>query len=264
MSKNKNHNLLKKIMVAFIIVCTIYLIISIRYLCPYFKNFLYNYYIIEPNDLPNYSDLFNSIFVILNIVMTSIFSYIIYNIYVLQYNTSYNSDIAGPVAMLYYVLKFNIISSIHILLLNNIDQLEPSKYLKEYNGVKTELEAIDFIKINFIGINRIPELDEYLKSTIANINDEYMRMKLFAICEDIRLYYINKKINGTTSKDNKMDDRLGYVLSKELFENGELKEKNSLKWCKVLSNMYENNWNDMNEVYKNLMENLMQISETKK
>ena len=161
MKNNKDNKLLKIILGILITISAIYMVILIICLSPYVTKFLNNYYVIEPNDLPNYSDMFNSLFVTINIIVTSIFSYVIYKIYVQQYNTSYNADVAGSATMLYYALKFNLISSTCNFLNNNIDDLIPELYLnkKESNGDKYIIQnSIGIINTSFkgfIGFNRI-------------------------------------------------------------------------------------------------------------
>ncbi|SFJ18157.1 hypothetical protein SAMN02910355_1404 [Terrisporobacter glycolicus] len=263
MKNNKDNKLLKIILGILITISAIYMVILIICLSPYVTKFLNNYYVIEPNDLPNYSDMFNSLFVTINIIVTSIFSYVIYKIYVQQYNTSYNADVAGSATMLYYALKFNLISSTCNFLNNNIDDLIPELYLnkKESNGDKYIIQnSIGIINTSFkgfIGFNRIVEFEEYLKPVVGNIKNESTRMKLFTICEDIRVYY---------SKTNQMEmnDSLVYIFPIKLIESKKLMERSSNQWIYILYNMYHDDWCDLNEDYKTLMNTLRDISKPKK
>lgn len=90
-SYKKHNNLIKICAISLVI----YLIISISLLAPYLKKFLEGNYAIDLNDLPNFSDLFNSIFSVINILITSFLSYLIYNLTKKANCDSHNLNVAS-------------------------------------------------------------------------------------------------------------------------------------------------------------------------
>ena len=243
----------KKIMIIILIIFGVYLCISIINLIPYAINFFNNNYIVETSDLPNYSDIFNSIFTVLNIIITSLFSYIIYNIYELQYNTEYNKDVAAPISLLYYVLKINILRSTSLYLNEHLGELNNKMYICKTNNTKNS--ALEYIKKNtFPPLKRTKEFDDYLKYALGHIEHE-KRMKLFALCEDIKISYENH---------NDIKFNLTYVLSEKLVDNEILMEKDSCKWVYIINSMFNDDWLYLKEDYKLLMENLSNLSKSKK
>lgn len=252
MTKNKEKK--EKVLIANIlgfplIVCVCYLLCSIFMLIPYAIKFYNNQYIIEPNDLPNYSDIFNSIFVVLNIIVSSILSYMIYKLYKNQYNATYNKDVSGPSVLLYYTLKFNIMRSISHFLQENIADLKEEKYIMQKD--KKPKCAIQYIKeTKCPKLDYTKEIKEQVPSVIGYIEDKHIQHRLFMIFQD--LY------------SNNIDGRLVYVLSDKLIKDYKLIEKSSNKWVYIISNIYKDNWEDLNSDYKELMEKLYELSETKK
>ena len=59
------------------LILIVYIIYIIYLLYPYLKMFLDNKYVIEPNDLPSYKDVFNSIFLVAQIIITSILTFLL-------------------------------------------------------------------------------------------------------------------------------------------------------------------------------------------
>ncbi|MDU7904638.1 MAG: hypothetical protein E7J25_00850 [Paeniclostridium sordellii] len=249
----KEKVLLPNILGFILIICVAYLAISLVYLVPYASNFFKNHYIIEPGDLPNFSDIFNSLFTVLNIIISSVLSYMVYKLYKDQYNAAYNKDIASSSILLYYTLKLNIMRSTSYFLNQNIKDLEEEYFIKK--GSDIPQNSIYYIKTSQCPtLNYTETLKDHIPSVIGYIDDESIRTKLFYICEDLSSEY---------KKSNDVEDKLIYVLSSDLVQNSKLVEKSGDKWANVIENMYSDNWINLNENYKKLMNKLLELSKTK-
>lgn len=112
MKKKKSCKGLSKIIIGVIFcLCILYLFIVIWNISPYIKNFiLFDY--TDKQDLPSFSDLFNSIFSVINILVTSYLSYLIYRLTKKQGYDLYNSNIANSASIFLRSFESCIINAI--------------------------------------------------------------------------------------------------------------------------------------------------------
>lgn len=252
--RKKFDSVLKIILALTAIVSVIYVFISIKFLVPYGIKFLSSHYVIEPNDLPKYSDVFNSIFVILNIIMSTLVSYMIYRLNKNQDRYQYNKEVAGTCLLLLYTIKFNIMRSLSTFLINNIDELEDSYYTISRDG--EQVDSKDYILTSKCPKFSPEELKESIPSIIGHIEDEDIRIKFYTLFLDIYMSYKGPR------KD--MDERIVYTLSKDLIDNNILIEKDSGKWVYVINRIYEDEWTYLGDNYKKVMNMLSDMSKPKK
>jgi len=97
--KKFKKNIAKILIGSIILLCSIYLVISIFILLPYFKNFIEGKYILDVNDLPNFSDVFNSIFSVISILVTSYLSYLIYELTKKENDDLHNYNISSSASI---------------------------------------------------------------------------------------------------------------------------------------------------------------------
>ncbi|MGL4731293.1 MAG: hypothetical protein ACRCW0_06885 [Clostridium sp.] len=258
MIKNKNKSGIKKILPNFLcvvlILSCIYFAVSIFFLIPYSIKFFQGYYVIEPDDLPNFSDMFNSVFTVLNIIISSILSYIVYQLYKEQYNTSYNKEIASPAILLYYILKFNIMRSVSNYLQDNIDNLQAGSFITAKD--KKTASSIDYIKKSKPPLLECTkEANIQISQVIGSLEDENLRFKLFTLWQDLNIKY---------SYDNDIGSSLIYTLKDTLIHDESLIEKNSTEWVYILHDMHNNKWTSLNDDYKNLMDSIFELGTNKR
>ncbi|WP_394887513.1 hypothetical protein [Clostridium butyricum] len=236
-----------------LIICILYLGISILSLFPYTLNLFKEIYIIEPNDLPKYSDVFNSIFTVLNIIISSILSYMVYNLYKTQYNATYNKDIASSSIIIYYTLKYNILNNIVYLLEKNLNYLIDEEYIRERD--KIPANSIEFIQnLKSPSLSYTNNIQTYVPNVIGYIRNTHTKNILFTICEDLMKTYSLYKNKNTT---------LVYMLPDNLINNNILIKTSSKEWVYILNRICNDQWSDLSNDYKELMETLLKLSKTK-
>lgn len=95
MKKRKDSKEISKFIIGIIIfISVVYLCIAIFNISSYLNDFLYLQYT-NKQDLPEFSDVFNSIFSVVNILVTSYLSYLIYNLTKKANCDSYNLNVAS-------------------------------------------------------------------------------------------------------------------------------------------------------------------------
>ncbi|WP_195940920.1 hypothetical protein [Romboutsia sp. 1001713B170131_170501_G6] len=252
--KNGFDNKVAKYLGWMFILSIVYLGISVGMLIPAGIKLLNNYYIIESNDLPNFSDVFNSIFTTLNIIITTVVSYMIYRLNKSQDIDRYNKEIAGPSLLLLYSIKYNIMRSISIFLINNIDELEESYYTRKVDNKK--VNSKQYIKTTTFPKFPQEELKENIPSIIGHVTDEKIKTKLYMLFLDINKRY------KSSNKD--IGDILIYTLKEDLIKEGHLIEKDSKKWVYIISGMQNNDWSCLKDDYREIMNQLSNISKSRK
>lgn len=231
----------------------VYLAISIFILVPYGIKFINNHYVIEPNDLPNFSDVFNSIFTTLNIIMSALISYMIYRLSKSQDRDRYNKEIAGPSLLLLYGIKYNLLRSISTFLIKNIDELEDSYYILEVNNMKANSK--DYIEHNKFPKFPQEDLKGNIPSIIGHLTGEKIKTKLYMLFLDINKAYKSPKED--------IDDMLIYTLKEGLIKDNKLIEKDSKKWVYILKGIQEDDWSYLADDYKKMMSQLSYISKSR-
>lgn len=252
--RKKFDNGFKIILALMAIVSVIYVMVAIRFLVPYGVKFFSNHYIIEPNDLPKYSDVFNSIFVILNIIMSTLVSYMIYRLNKNQDKYQYNKEVAGTCLLLFYTIKFNIMRSLSSFLIKHIDTLEDSEYTRSSDG--KQADSKEYILTTKCPKFSPEELKEAIPSIIGHIEDEDIRIKFYTLFLDIYMSYKGP------SKD--VDERILHTLREDLILNDILIEKDSQKWVYVIDSIYKEEWTYLSDDYKKIMNMLSDMSKPKK
>lgn len=254
MKKNTKKKALPIFLYVILILSFTYFVISILFLIPYLIKFFKGHYLIEPGDLPNFSDMFNSIFTVLNIIISSILSYIVYQLYKEQYNTSYNKEIASPAILLYYILKFNIMRSVSDYLQKNIDNLQDGTFITAKD--KKTSNSLDYIKKSKPPLlESTKECNIQISQVIGSLEDENLRFKLFTLWQDLNIKYSN---------DNDIGSSLIYTLKDTLIHDKSLIETNSTEWVYILHDMHNNKWTSLNDDYKNLMDSIFELGTNKR
>lgn len=225
------------------IVSIIYLLISLTNIVPFGIEFIKGEYSAVSNVYPNYVNVFNSIFTVINILVTSSFSYLLYSTNREQKNNNYNKDIASKSTAVYYQLKFILLNSYSDILIKNKAIIHDGFYNSKV-GKK---------KCSDILFDKMPEvysedLEQNIFSIIGFIRERDTRKNLFYLINDIKA---NKNIS--------------YVLKEEIIgEQSKLMQVEGEKLVQVFYDIFNDKYDFLDDSYHNLMLELQKLSEYKK
>ncbi|EPZ61792.1 hypothetical protein H477_5922 [[Clostridium] sordellii ATCC 9714] len=188
-----------------LLVSLIYIGICIYMMFPYLKIFFNNGYIIETSDLPNYSSIFESIFVVLTMISSTLLGYMTYKvarnqmiISQNQINLDYNKNTVSPAILVYNHLKFKLFYDLSKLLKNNLNVLKDEKY-KSPNG---PVNAKEFLNQYAFHLKLSQNINDYIPYIVSSFNDNKLTMYFIALIEDIN----NDKPITYAFKDTYIDD----------------------------------------------------------
>lgn len=176
MKKNKSCKGLSKIIIG-IILCLgiLYLFIAIWNISPYLKNFIF-FQFTDKQDLPSFSDLFNSIFSVINILVTSYLSYLIYRLTKKQGYDLYNSNIASSAS----------------IFLRSFESCITNAIIYEYNKTREEVD-----KFKPITILDDKEIFIHMSKVIGYLENDDIKDGLY------NLYFIMRSDTSILSLINK-------------------------------------------------------------
>lgn len=222
-----NHSskgLSRKIIGTIIIIGVIYLVVSTAFLLPYLFKFFYGEYKVEVNDLPNYSDIFNSIFSVISILATSYLSYLIYRLTKKQNHDSYNLNIASPA---YIILK-----SFEIHIVNSL--------MEDYNKYETDSNKLT----PFRYING-EELFSNVSKIIGCISEDELKDRLY------NLYFIIDK-----------DSDFNYILDEKFIIKSKITKQDLEKLLSEIVGNHEYSYISNNE-HRSTLKELYKLSKTR-
>ena len=230
----------KGLILAFLILISIlsiiYLIISLSLLLPMGFQFLNNKYTAVSDLMPNYSTVFESVFTLVGILTSLTVSLLLYRLTKKQIIDSYNREVRGPSIAVYFKIKFYILNMLI------------EKMIKEKKFLKNK----DFKDLKFI-FNELPkvdtdDIDKYLFLVIGELKDRGVKNLIFGLIEDIKT---NKNV-------------LPYLLKENLIDkNNNLIEIDALVWENVVKSIYFDNYDSFTPLYKNMIENVYELSQRK-
>lgn len=225
-------------MIFYASVCTILLF-------PYLSDFISGKYIVETSDLPTYKEIFQSIFIVVQIVLTLLFSYFLYKTSEQQREQNYEIRNMKNASFIYYELKFCIIFIASKILYDNKEKLiddvdnELSKIEKLDSGRLYQISDANEVKKQF------SEIVHLLKKncTEKEIMKSYM---LIADLDELKAEQINSYMYLFDSEFNKIN-------------SGEAKA-NSL-YRIYYRFLFEDDFSIFDEEYKKIFCNVFRIKE---
>lgn len=168
----------------------IYIIVGVIFLLPYLKIFLNGGYLIQTEDLPNYSNLFDSIFSVVGILSSSILGVLVYKITKTQakisqnqMNIQYNNEISGSAEIIYTAIKYKILNDLSNFFKQNKDAFESQKYMSVSLREEDAKEVLANTSIGNLSI--IENKFETLQRVISNMNNKREKTHLIAMLEDM-------------------------------------------------------------------------------
>lgn len=218
-----------------------YIGICIYMMFPYLKIFFNKGYIIETSDLPNYSVVFESIFVVLTIISSTLLGYMTYKvsknqmiISENQVNSEYNKNVSSPAIIVYNHLKFQLHYDLCKLIKDNLSNLEDG----EYESIKGTLNAKEFLNDEAFHFKLSQDINQYVPYVLSSFNDNRLIMHFLAIIEDIN-----------------ENEKITYIFKDAYIENSTLKETRSELWVEILFYIFNDNIDGLepyldNEYYK--------------
>lgn len=293
-------NFYKVIFFVILLICLGYLYIVFTLMIPYFEEFINGSYLIENVDLPTYSNVFDSIFDILGILVTAYFSYSVYKLSSNQEKDSYNREIASSANIVYYQLKFGILYCLNQVLEDNKSILKDG----EYDSINGKVKAKEYILNAFKGTYRFTNLEDTrmillklsdyyrfktrrikiakLKEYGRNIclNEDTLVIKIHKLIHIYKQSTCNKRISKglvtrlhalgndilTLSEANKLKN-LSYVFNEQLIDINDdgikLIEKRSEKWAYIIHDIYNDEWKHLDPYYQEIMKELFRLSSPK-
>lgn len=246
--RSGNNSFLKKLIVMVLLLSSIYLIIALINLIPFGINFLCGKYYVNDNLFPNYSNVFNSIFTIISIIISSCFSWMLYKINNEQKNNNYNLNIASPASAIYLIIKFNLLSDlIEILNLEENKSIFKNEKYKDKNG--QVCEASDIFSDKWPRVNT-EKVEEYLFKIIGDIEDIDLKKVLFALVQDVS---DGRNITLTMLETGLIDTKKNIII-----------ETSGKKWLRIFYDIYGEGWNYLDNDYKIVMKRLQEMSRSRK
>lgn len=257
----------------------VYCIISVSQLLPYLILFMEGQYIVELHDLPTYSDVFNSIFGGINIIITSILSWLIYSLYCVQEKRRVRAD----ANLVYNELKMHFIFAFVQLIKENMDKIEDKDYLAK-GGM---MSAKGFFNEKWNKSYCTYNIDDFNKAMITLQND-FEAVKLSEIKSKIGKESYNRIIKSKTlprdllldyntlridlcGLEGKNSVDLAYVLGdiiKVTKKENELKivinELDSAKLLYMIYDMLDDKWGSLTDRHQIIMGKLFLLTGTKK
>lgn len=245
-SKKINSDFILKGLVIIILCLSItYLVISLMNLIPFGIYFLQGQYYVDNAFFPNYSNVFNSIFTVVSIIVSGCFSWILYRINNEQKNNNYNINIASPAAAIYYIIKFYLLSCLSDVLKNSKSALkdEEIKFKNGRIGKTSEVFNYECPRVN------TEKIQEYLFKMVGGIEETDLRHTLFVLVEDISS---NRNIVSILKK-GLVDDNKNIVL-----------ETSGKRWVAIFYDIYDEKWDELDTTHKEIMKKLWEISQNRK
>lgn len=197
----------------------IYIFICIYMLFPYLKIFLNNGYTIETNDLPNFSSVFESLFVVLAMISSTLLGYMTYKvsqnqmlISQNQVNSEYNKNISSPARIVYTHLKLKLFYDLSDIIKEHIHILDD----EEYESESGTLNAIENLKEELMHVKLSQDINNYVPFILSLFNEDRLALYFIALIEDLNT-----------------DKKITYVFSNKYIENSILKETSSKVWVEI-------------------------------
>lgn len=248
---------LPNILILVCLISGIYIVYVGYLLYPYLIMFFNNKYIVEPNDLPNYRDVFNSIFLVTQIIITSVLTFLLYRTAELQRKQNYEINNTKIASYLFYELKFSlmgIIASLYTSKISNIldEEIAIVNELTGEVGTKSGLESIKGLK----ELRTFPITDsEKLKDSLSEIT-HLLGNEIDD--KDIMFYFLFIMDLNKATCDN--SDSFAYVLN----ENCNSLCKNQIVGAKKLDEelygfLYNNDFKILDDRFKKLFDRLYEI-----
>lgn len=201
------------------LISLIYIFICIYMMFPYLKTFLNNGYIIETNDLPNFSSVFESLFVVLAMISSTLLGYMTYKVSKNQMLISknqvdyeYNKSVSSPSIIVYNHLKLKLFYDLTKLIKTNISILQD----EEYTSVDGPTNAIEILKKEELSFKLSQNINEYVPYILTLFNDDRLVMYFLALIEDIN-----------------QENDITYVFNDKYVNRSKLKETSSAFWVKT-------------------------------
>ncbi|AIY82407.1 hypothetical protein U729_2600 [Clostridium baratii str. Sullivan] len=240
--KGSLKNLTVLILIGIILLSVIYLIIAFINLLPIGIQFLKGEYSVTTDIMPNYSTVFESIFTLVSILTSLLVSFLLYKLTKQQVKTEYNKEIVGPANLVYFKIKHHLIHCLVEILNNNSDRINT----EEVTQTRTQNEIEFIIYSNFHQINT-HNLEDNIYKILGEIEDEESVRKLLLINEEIL------RSNSTIR-----------MLRPGLIVNNVVRETSGEFWANIIVSLYNNNFEYLNDNYKKMMNNILELSKRRK
>ena len=258
-------NLLQKILITVVLLSlATYCTISIVLMAPYLVGFINGKYLVQIQDLPTYRDVFNSLFIVLNIIVTTLLSYMIYRLSVGQERR----ELRACANYVYYELKFQILVSFCELLNNSKGKLIP----EEYDTHKGPSSAMDYIENHFGKEYQTYDLHE-LKMSAMKMMDNVAPRKMNYLKQNIKKgvskdFKFNALIMDIINFKGQSNQALCYVFRNEIVkvikvENDlklELVQYSTKELVYILDAIMHDKWDCLTEDYKFIMKHLHKLT----
>lgn len=226
-NKNKILKFFKKIRdLKYSFALGIVMFISLIYICictymmlPYLKIFLNNGYIIETNDLPNFSSVFESLFVVLAMISSTLLGYMTYKvsknqmlISQNQVNSDYNKNISSPSIIVYTHLKIKLIYDLDKIIKKHMHILKD----EEYESKSGTLNAIETLKEEMVDVKLSQDINSYVPCILSLFKEDRLVLYFITLIEDLN-----------------SENKITYIFKNEYIENSILKETSSKLWVEI-------------------------------
>lgn len=198
----------------------IYICICTYMMLPYLKIFLNNGYIIETNDLPNFSSVFESLFVVLAMISSTLLGYMTYKvsrnqmlISQNQVNSDYNKNISSPAIIVYTHLKIKLLYDLDDIIKEHIHILKDEEYVSKGET----LSAIEVLKEKMVeNVKLSQDINDYVPYILSLFNEDRLVLHFIALIEDFN----SKK-------------QITYIFNNNYIQNSILKETSSILWVEI-------------------------------